>query len=393
MADKDDIVDVDDPDALTEEELATLQAYEKDQDPTTGEGDGSDGTKDDTSDSSADGGGEEGEGGAGVQGDAAGDTGPEDGTGGGEHAEGADGDGDAAGEAEGGDVSTVPIHALHKERAKHKETREERDALSQRQAELEEKWARVDERLKMMSEGAEKKTEEVDPLAELGPAPDPEEDIFAYAKWQSAKTDILESKLADQTAATQKINDQTAAKDEESGVFNRYHADIRALAANDIDEAREWAAAYQHLRATRLAQYGALGHDQAAAIRAVDNEELGLVRRAEEIKTRPTKMVYDMAVAMGYTKAEAAAADAAADAEAGAAAGDKATNGAADKAAEGASQIDKMLATDEASTSLSDVGGGTGVELTADAIASMSDAEFDEWAAANPKKMKRLMGA
>lgn len=379
-----------DPDALSQDELAMLEAYQKGEDPPeTAGGDNDDAHGDgDTAAATDDGGG-----GEGVIG------GDEEAPDGGDAADGAKTEGDDDQGAAGDDANvdddrpkTVPHAALHKEREQHKETRAERDALAAEISEWREKWARADERLHSLfakDEKADKEAEKPDPEAELGDPPDPEEDIFGYIKWRDKKDQIRDQRLAELEGTATKTRTEIAEDKAAQALVQDYHADIRAF----VTEQQDWGQAYDHLRQTRISQYRALGYkdDQIAA--AFNEEEMGVLQTAREQNKRPAEVVYGLAVATGYKPAaEEAAQDKPNDDEG------KKSDEAAEAKPNGKakpkekSKIDQLIEQEEAATSLSDVGGGGGAEITMEVLAAMSDDEFAEFADENPKAMKRMMG-
>jgi len=85
----------------------------------------------------------------------------------------------------------VPHQALHAEREEHKRTKSELAEIRQKQAVLEDRWNTI---LAMKQQQEAPKEE--------GP-PDPNEDIFAYAKWQGEQLAALQQKISGQEQQVQ----------------------------------------------------------------------------------------------------------------------------------------------------------------------------------------------
>ncbi len=252
--------------------------------------------------------------------------------------------------------------AFHAERQRRKE-------LEAKLAEINEKYTRGDERLRLLNEALA-----VKPVAEQQkPAepPDPEQDIFGYLKWQSEQINQLSGKLGE----TGKVVQETT---EEARLKTAYVSDAQRFAS----QTQDFGDAYAFLMNGRMAELEASGiTDPNERMQVIVNEEKWLVQRALQSGASPAERLYALAAARGYKKADApppvqndpppAAPPA---------------NGAADK-------IAAIAKAKPATESLSNVGGGPGADaLTMEALASMSE---DEYAAIrskiSPAKFAQIM--
>lgn len=249
--------------------------------------------------------------------------------------------------------------------------RERRKALEKELGDIRDKYARGDERLRLLSEAlAQPKPQQ----QEQNPAemPDPEQDIFGALKW-----------LADQQrAVTERVNgtsQRVEASDAETQIKSAYVNDVRAF----VGQAPDFGDAYQFLLQGRDAELQAMGvADPAERAQMIQDEEKWIVVRALKAQSSPATAVYNLAKARGYKKAEAPPAN-----------GQQAAQPAAPNNGAAAEKIATIAKAKEATRSLSNVGGSPGVDaLTMEALASMSE---DEYAAIrsklSPSKFAQIM--
>jgi hypothetical protein len=245
-------------------------------------------------------------------------------------------------------------------------------------------------------------------LAELGPRPDPEQDLFGWAKWADQRNEILEAEVKELRAGSQQTSENLAERD---------------LAATYVDDANQFATtepnflpAYQFLMDTRIAElaiarFGQVDPKQLtqqefdAIEKVIAAEERTLVQTAlqrrgpDGRRGSPARLIFDMAKARGFKPAAAAAAPAAGRVAPAVAGG--AAPAAAAAAAAGSQQqpsvkdeIDRIKAGSDAALSLSSGGGAPASALTAQKLVSMSDAEFGHMMETlDPEKLQELMGA
>lgn len=197
--------------------------------------------------------------------------------------------------------------------------REKATAAEKRAAELQEQLTRTDERYKMIVEALKSspaaqqqqiaqpdvEAEEWNPqsLEELGPAPNRNENIFAWSKWQEKKTELLEKALVE-------VRGGVAAQNDEQVLQQQYGDDIRSFIAQYPDFPK----AYEKMMETRVAELAAqrfgidiyeegtrLTQQQIDSIsKTVVSEEKQLAKLALDNKQSPAKQLYIMAKARGY---------------------------------------------------------------------------------------------
>ncbi|WP_298967738.1 hypothetical protein [uncultured Methylobacterium sp.] len=252
--------------------------------------------------------------------------------------------------------------AFHSERMKRK-------GAEQEVTRLRDLLARGDERLRLLSGAMQQGGQPAQqPAAQAPAAPDPNEDIFGYAKH-------LEQQIAELKQGQQSLTEAQQAEREHSQTVGAYHADIQRFAQAEP----AFVDAYQHLIASRAQELAFAGVPQAEINRAIQADELALVRQAIAAGVSPAERVFQLAKVRGFAPkvpepAAAAATIPAAPAETP-----------EQKAARTAGAAN-------AARSLSTAGGAPAAEMTLEQLASMSEAEFEAYAAKNPKRLAALMG-
>lgn len=269
---------------------------------------------------------------------------------------------DSAGQAPDRDEKGrfVPHQALHAEREEHKKTKAELDEIRRNQAVLNDRW----NTLLKLREGQEQQ--------EAQAPPDPETDIFGYTKWQAEQLNALKTKLEDrekQDSQRQQIETQ------EREIWTTWSQDANAYAA----EKPEFGEALTFLSGMRANQLKALGaidpslSTEAAITQQINNELRSIVVQSRQAGVSPAKFVHDLAIAYGF-KAQPA---------------DPAKVTMPDKLA-------SIAGAQEAARTVGQVPGRAGGDaLTPEAIAAMSPAEFDRWAAdaRNARLLDKMLGA
>jgi hypothetical protein len=266
---------------------------------------------------------------------------------------------------------------------KYKTTKKERDELQKRLEALEgnsKSWqdelakeremrARIDERLKLFNEVIAPAAE---PTAQRQAPPNPEEDIFGYLKWRDEEQERRFNELADRVGQTS----QTIQSDrDESNLRSAYQQDATRFAQANPD----FAQAYNHLNKVRdmmLENAGYTDPKQREQIRL--NEERDLVTQTLKSGKSPAEVVYSIAKTLGYATSAAAPA---APAPAPAAQQPSVT-----------AEIERLQKAQAASKTLSGSGGSAPAPMTVQALAAMSDEEFERYARKNPAVVKQLMG-
>lgn len=252
----------------------------------------------------------------------------------------------------------VPHQALHAEREEHKKTRAELAAISQKQAVLEDRWNTI---LKLKEAPAE---------APAGP-PDPNEDIFAFSKWQADQIKALSEKV--EGREKQEEQARTVAE-QEKAIWNDWSQSATAYAAEkaDFSDAVKF---LSDARTKQLAAFGAIDPNFASEqgrLNQINNELRQIVLTAKQAGQNPAAVVYEIAAAYGYAPSQP----------------DPAKLELPGKLA----QID---AAQNASRTLATPGGRSATEpLSAQAIADMSPAEFETWMKSpdNSKRFQQIMG-
>jgi hypothetical protein len=265
----------------------------------------------------------------------------------------------------------VPHQALHQERLKGKELqtqlqaeRSAREAAAVEAAQLKERLAIMEAALNTPEEPTpEQKAQQAaqaDPYAADAPDIDPQVDIFG------AFTQMQRRLAASQTQATQGVR-QTQAQMAEQQLQDHYRNDAISYAQATPD----FGDAYQHLANARAAELELLGMTDAAQRKQqIIQEERDIVIQALRMNKRPAELIYNMAKAKGYRKAEAAPV--------------KTETAPATPKPAARTSVDALSAQEKAKTRAgATLSGGSGAPgdtnmPTAEALASMSEAEFDK---------------
>lgn len=252
----------------------------------------------------------------------------------------------------------VPVNALHEEREEKKELRRKLEEMERKQAVLDDRWQRI---------LAASEQQQAAPQPEQAPqVPDPEQDIFAALKYEREQRMALEAKIAGQEQQTAEhqlvaqMERQIWGKWESDGAqFNQSTPDFRD-AALFLAEARDKQLASMAAVDPRLA-------DKAYRDFVMNEELKQIVVGAGQQGISSAEQIYNIAKAWGYTGPKPKADDAAG--------------------------IQKLADSVAAETSLSAAGGTrAGSPSTSEAVAAMSDSEFDAWFEKNGVKgFKQLM--
>lgn len=232
----------------------------------------------------------------------------------------------------------IPHQAHHALREKYKATRTELEAAKTQMARFDERMAVLNE---FLGNGTERPTQQQKSTPDE--KPDPEKDIFAYVRWQEKELESLKSQLNEKTS-------RYDAHHEEQQFRSTYIAD----ATKFLGEKPDFRDAYVHLVTGRDRELAALGMTDDAARKAhIAKEEKALVQQALTKGMSPSKVLYDFAIARGYSAA------------------------AAQQAANPAAKIENIQRGQKtAGVSLSGAGGTSGEGLTAEALSNMNEDEF-----------------
>lgn len=327
---------------------------------------------------------------------------------------------DSAGKPRDKQGRFVPHSALVKERERFKEKRDqaarqatELEELRARNQELQESQTRVSERMNLLQELFEKnqrgeatETPAAPPQEET--PPDPETDIFAYVRWQDKRFQQLQEahnkqiqELSEKlTNSTSTINQQLT----EQQMIDTYRSDAARFAREKAD----FGEAYKHLVGQRHAQLALMGFNDAnKRMEQIRNEERQLLELAFQQGRRPAEYIYNYAVTMGYNPAQSSppptqptpvapsAPQAAAPVTNPAPTPPIGTPPAAAPNGQ-LSEAERLLQqrnAQNASATLSGSGGQSSEGLTAEKLAQMSEAEFQQiYAKLGRDGMRQFLG-
>jgi len=252
----------------------------------------------------------------------------------------------------------VPHQALHAEREEHKKTKAELEEIRRTQAVLNDRWNTI---LKLREQPAEEPK---------GP-PDPNEDIFAFSKWQADRLKELEEKV---TSRDKQEEQARTVMQEEQAVWNHWSESAKAYAV----EQKDFDGAVKHLSDMRMKQLAGLALvDQNFAteqgrLNQINAELKQIVIAAKAQGQNPAHVVYELSKVYGF---------------------------APQPVDPGKVELPEKLAAidaaQNASRTLATPGGRSATEpMTAEAIASMSAADFDKWMTApeNQRLFQKIMG-
>lgn len=253
----------------------------------------------------------------------------------------------------------VPHQALHAEREEHKKTKAQLEELSRQQAVLNDRWQTI-----MALKEA--------PKEEQAP-PDPEKDIFGYAKWQAEKVAALEKTLTDDKAQREQ---QEAISRQEAEIWSEWETSAQSYAAQTPD----FGDAVKFLSEARTAQlkgFGALDPrftSDAGINQQINNELRAIIIQAKQAGVSPAQAVHDIAKSYGFKAAPV-------------------EQGAQELKLPG--QLATVAAAQEAAKTVGQGGGRAGGDaLTPESLAAMPAAEFNAWFAKpeNARYFEKLMG-
>lgn len=292
-----------------------------------------------------------------------------------------DGDDDGDEPGDGADArSQRPVPYQRFARAQKKAS-DRISALETQLREANEKFTRGDERSRILAELL--KPEQKDEQAE-DKEPDPNEDIIGWVNWSRREIGRLRDGLTNTTSLAQDTVN-------ESRITEAYRRDAAQFATQQPD----FGAAYNALLTARGNQLHILGYSDADIAKTLRAEEKGLVERAFQSGKSPAAFIYELAKANGYQPAPASAQNrnGAANGDGGAATAAAPATPAAPAAPPKPSVTDevaRIAAAQAAGKSLSGAG-GTGSELSIEALATLSESEFEKLYQSKKGQIERLM--
>lgn len=249
----------------------------------------------------------------------------------------------------------VPHAALHKERERRKSVETDYHAMREQMARAQERLAVLNEVISASEAPAQ--------APKSNEPPDPEQDIFAYVKWQNEQ-------LTELRQAKQQETEQAKARQMTQQVENLYRQDAMRFAQQTPD----FSDAYQYVAQSYASELKALGYSDPQIHQRMIQEEGQLVVEALQRQLSPAQVIYERAKARGYTKKEAAPAAAAPQQN-------------------GQQKLESIQKAQKTQTSLSGAGGSAGEGLTVEALANMSEDEFaNVYQKLGKTKFRQMMG-
>lgn len=254
----------------------------------------------------------------------------------------------------------VPHQALHAEREEHKKTKAQLEEIAKKQAVLEDRW----NTLLKIREGQEQPQEQA--------PPDPEQDIFGYAKWQAEQLKALQAKIENQETQTKQQQEIAA---QEQAIWNEWSQSAQSYAqqAPDFGDAVKWLSDFRSKQLSAMAAIDERFASPSGINQQINAELRAIIVSAKERGLNPAQVVHQLAQSYGFQPKTPDPTDVTMP-----------------------DSLAKVAAAQEASKTVGAAGGRSGADaLTPEAIASMSAAEFDRWAA-DPKNaalLDKMLGA
>lgn len=253
----------------------------------------------------------------------------------------------------------VPHQALHQERAERKKAQQELENIRQKQAILEDRWNTL-----LAVKGDQQKPVDDTP-------PDPDQDIFAFSKWQADQLRQLQEKVTGREQQETQSRQQAA---EEAAIWS----DWQTSATSYAQENPTFNDAAVHLATARDKQLEAMANlypqfaNKAARDQQMNAELRDIIATAKKSGVNPAEAVYNLAT-NGYGF-QAQAPD----------------NGAMKLP----DALAKVQAGQNASRTLASSGGRSQADpMSAEAIANMSENDFKEFIKdpANAKRFEQML--
>jgi len=250
----------------------------------------------------------------------------------------------------------VPHGALHAEREERKKLQTQLAELQTKSAVLEDRWNTI---LKVQQ-----------PQEETKAPPDPNEDIFAYSKWQAEQLEALKAKVEGREQQEVQSRQQM---EQEQAVWSEWSQSAQSFASQtpDFGDAVKFLSGAREKQLTAMARVDPRFADQNGRTQQINAELKGIILAAKQQGISPAEAVYQIAKDYGFT---APMPDPAQTSE----------------------KIEQIDAAQNASRTLAATSGKpAGDALTAQAIADMPAAEFDRWLSKpeNQQRFNKLMGA
>jgi hypothetical protein len=241
--------------------------------------------------------------------------------------------------------------AFHRERklrqAAEKQLAEYNERLAREAAER----ARIDERLRIMTQAMEA-PQPGQPGQQETQVPNPDEDPFAYMRY-------LEGRIEQLSGGVQQVDQQFAAQQEYAQLKTAFVSDAQQYQTKQPDFLK----AYTHLMQARDRELARLGRqDPQERARIVQQEEQMIVSECLRQGRSPSELIYELAKDRGYSTPAPAA---------------PAAPAAAAQKPSAVAQVAAIKKGQESAKSLGSAAGGATQPLTADVLANMSEDEFE----------------
>jgi hypothetical protein len=309
-----------------------------------------------------------------------------------------------------GKMRVVDHRALKAERTRNKELREQLATLNER-------FARGDERLRLLTEAlqapAAPPAQQQEPEEEANPfedaLPDREKDIFGYVDGLEKRLNYVMGQLQTQLPKLSQGVEQTRGEvkqsREEQEFRTRYRDDVFGYARSKPEFLGPRAEdgsfpqnAYFYLLNARSQQLAMQGYSQQEIPGILAREEKGLADRAYASGKNPAEFIYNLAVSFGFKPQAALPAPTGGAGQPG---GGTPQPGAGGSQPGGQQQptvssvvqdLERIAAGQAAARTLSGAGGGAPNQLSLEALAAMSDRDFEAMYAKHGAAIENLLG-
>lgn len=252
----------------------------------------------------------------------------------------------------------VPHGALHAERERRKEIESQYQTILQKHAVLEDRWNSI---LKAQEQRQEPQTGDEDPM------PDPNKDIFAHSAWQARQIERLKEDQAKKWGEFEQTRQQ---QQEEQAILQEWTSSVQQFQTQKPD----FGDAAQYLSDLRAKQLSALGLDQNGINATINQELKGVIQQAKQVGKSPAELIYQYASVSGYAPKQVQQ----------------------QNTAELPDSLKRVAQAQEQAKTLANGGGKGGSDPDSpEAIASMSEREFEAWMSKpeNARRFERMMGA
>lgn len=267
----------------------------------------------------------------------------------------------------------VPLAALHEERT--------------RRQDMEYRLAEVQGQLQAITAlmNNQNKAPQAAPEPDIGPPPDASSDPIGFMQWQQKKLAQAEKQLTEFKTQFGEMQGQVRETQEQQTLKREYEVACRQYAhANP-----QFGGAYQFLLNSRAQELAAYGMQPAAIAATVQAEELAMARQAFQMRRNPGEFIHGLAKARGYTDGSGQATQPVAGVASSPVGAGKPLSASPPAAVSPSApaapiQADPVQAAAQqqlkaaAATSIGKGGKGPTPEITAEALANMTGADFDK---------------